>query len=75
VPSDPKPPKRIRDPDAIRKFKLERLGFPCEICELRPGTDAHHRRYRSQGGDDHENNLILLCRECHRDLHEGRLHL
>lgn len=61
--------------DAIREFKLRHLGEPCFHCERRPGTDAHHLRYRSQGGNDEEANLALLCRECHRDVHEGRLKL
>jgi 5-methylcytosine-specific restriction endonuclease McrA len=61
--------------DAIREFKLEHLGEPCFYCERRPGTDAHHIRYRSQGGHDEEQNLALLCRHCHRDVHEGRLKL
>lgn len=70
---DPRPPKRVRDPDALARFRLENLGEPCEACELRPGTDAHHVRYRSQGGDDAPHNLRWLCRDCHRDLHDGRV--
>lgn len=66
---DPRPPKRIRDPDALRRFKLEHLHEPCWVCELRPGTDAHHIVFRSRGGDDSPDNLILCCRSCHRDFH------
>ena len=73
VPSDFKTGPRIRDPDALARFKLAHLGDPCEICELRPGVDAHHVRYRSQGGDDVESNLIWLCRSCHDGIHNGRL--
>lgn len=69
---DPKPWARLRDKYVLELFRLAHLGEPCEQCERRPGTDAHHRVYRSQGGDDHPDNLAWLCRTCHRDLHEGR---
>jgi hypothetical protein len=29
--------------------------------------------FRSQGGDDHPENLRWLCRYCHDDLHAGRI--
>ena len=70
---DPRPPRRIRDPDAIARFRLEHLGEPCDICERRPGTDPHHVQYRSQGGADVPENLLWLCRTCHDDLHAGRI--
>lgn len=57
---DPKPPKRIRDPEALRRFRLEHLGEPCSVCERRPGIDPHHVQYRSQGGDDVPENLLWL---------------
>lgn len=66
---DPKPLKRIKDPAALKRFHLEHANEPCELCELRPGTDAHHVTFRSQGGDDGDWNLLLVCRPCHHDLH------
>ena len=66
---DPRPPQRIKDPDVLRRFRLENLGEPCQICELRPGTDAHHVVFRSRGGDDDALNLRWICRSCHRDIH------
>jgi hypothetical protein len=35
----------------------------------------HHIILRSQGGGDGEENLVLLCGECHRRRHEGRLEI
>jgi len=70
---DPKPAGRVKDPEALRRFRLERMGEPCELCEQRPGTDVHHRVFRSQGGNDEESNLILLCRICHDGIHAGRI--
>lgn len=70
---DWKPRKRTRDSLALRRFRLERIGEPCEICESRPGTEVHHSIFRSQGGDDEPSNFRWLCSSCHRDLHDGRL--
>ena len=64
---------RIVDLDLILRFRLEHLGEPCEVCELRPGVDPHHLRFRSQGGDDTDENLLWVCRSCHDGIHNGRL--
>ena len=66
---DWKPTKRIKDPSLIRRFRLEHAGEPCEVCELRPGIHAHHRKFRSQMGSDHESNLAWLCSVCHHAEH------
>jgi 5-methylcytosine-specific restriction endonuclease McrA len=68
-PADPRPPQRIKDPDTVKRFRLEHLGEPCEYCERRPGTDPHHRVFRSQGGNDEPANLMWLCRVCHDAAH------
>ena len=70
---DPKPEGRVRDPDALKRFRLEHLGEPCDFDCGRFGTDAHHRVFRSQGGNDEESNLIWLCRPCHDGIHAGRI--
>ena len=36
----------------------------CQICALK-GIQLHHIKYRSQGGKNYANNLILLCLLCH----------
>ena len=70
--SDWKPRPRLRDPEALARFRLERRGEPCECCERRAGTDVHHRVFRSQGGDDAPENLLWLCRPCHDEMHGAR---
>ena len=66
---DPKPARRVRDPEALRKFHLEHAGEPCENCAIRPGIHAHHMIFRSRGGDDVEGNLLWLCGPCHDEEH------
>ena len=67
--SDFKRGRRIKDPDAIARFRLEHLGEPCDDCELRPGLAVHHGKFRSQLGDDVESNFVWLCRVCHDARH------
>ena len=51
-------------PEETRRFIIERAGGKCEYCGKR-GEDIHYIKYRSNGGDNNKNNLILLCRRCH----------
>lgn len=73
MPPDPKPDARIRDSDTLRRFRLERQGEPCEVCERRPGTEIHHKTFRSQGGDDEASNLLWCCIYCHSEQHGIRV--
>lgn len=66
---DPRPPARVKDPDALARFRLEHLGEPCEHCERRNGAYIHHKTFRSQGGDDVPENLAWLCGVCHDAAH------
>ena len=52
----------------LRRHVVERDGGRCVLC-LQNGTDVHHVIYRSQGGTDSLNNLVLLCRHCHERAH------
>jgi 5-methylcytosine-specific restriction endonuclease McrA len=70
VTPDPKPTKRVKDPAALRAYRLEMQGEPCMACELRRGEHVHHVKFRSQGGGDVAHNLMWLCRYCH-DLAHG----
>lgn len=69
MPPDPKPAKRIRDQEALWRYRLKMANEPCERCELRPGIHAHHQIFRSQSGDDVESNWIWLCMVCHHAAH------
>jgi hypothetical protein len=73
VTSDPKPPKRIRDRDALLR-KLASSPLCRNGCGDR-ATDPHHILLRSQGGDDVEDNILPLCRLCHRMYHDGNITL
>ena len=67
--NDPKPERRVKDSTALRRFRLEHIGEPCEWCEMRPGVQAHHVQFRSQRGSDVDENLLWVCLICHGELH------
>ena len=72
MPSDWKPSPRIKDPEALKHFRLAHVNEPCEMCERRPGVHVHHVVFRSQGGGDVEGNLRWLCGACHDEAHGVR---
>lgn len=49
----------------------ERAAGYCELCglPLSGKVDLHHRKLRSQGGQDSPENLILAHHQCHMDVH------
>jgi 5-methylcytosine-specific restriction endonuclease McrA len=57
---------------AVRLAVLKRDGWRCQRCGGRTQLDVHHISSRARGGADTPENLIVLCRRCHRMLHEGR---
>lgn len=58
---------------ALKKYVLQRDGFKCRVCRFRCNLHVHHVRYRSQGGDDADYNLVTVCNECHELLHKNKI--
>lgn len=53
---------------------LNRDNYTCQCCKTKKGTlHVHHIVYRSNGGSDKMENLITLCEDCHKKLHDGEL--
>lgn len=54
-----------------RQRKLEAVGYRCECCDA---TDVplqvHHRRYTNLG-DEPDDDLVALCRDCHERYHDS----
>ena len=69
-----KRPRLRLDPepyDQLRKQILRRDGWRCQLCGSRRNLQVHHKELRSQQGDDDELNLITLCADCHKALHQS----
>lgn len=58
---------------ALLKQVYERDGWRCRSCHRRDCINAHHIKFRSQGGNDELGNLVSLCVSCHRAVHDGNL--
>ena len=56
----------------IRQEVFERDNYTCQRCFM-PGSHAHHVNYKSRGGLDIISNLVTLCTNCHREVHEHNL--
>jgi hypothetical protein len=64
--------KRRTVPPAIQRALRSRdRGCRFPGCENRRFLDAHHVQHWARGGETRLANLVLLCRRCHRLLHEG----
>ncbi|MCZ6711162.1 MAG: HNH endonuclease signature motif containing protein [Gammaproteobacteria bacterium] len=59
-------------PPALRRA-LHRRDKGCRFpgCEQTRHVDAHHIQHWAHGGETKLDNLVLLCRYHHRQLHEG----
>jgi 5-methylcytosine-specific restriction endonuclease McrA len=49
---------------------LRRDGWRCQLCGSMQNLEVHHIMFRSQNGDDSDENLITLCAECHARVHQ-----
>jgi hypothetical protein len=65
--------KRRSVPPALRRALEARDDSSCQWpgCTNRRYLDAHHRRHWAHGGETSLDNLILLCWQHHRLVHEG----
>jgi 5-methylcytosine-specific restriction endonuclease McrA len=69
--ADRKAQRRTSLPVAVRLNVRARDLQRCRWCE-RPGQQVHHVHYRSEGGQDEESNLVLLCQACHNLVHSNK---
>ena len=55
--------------DRIRDTRVRTTQGRCEQCSRAKPLHLHHKKFRSQGRDDREENLELLCVACHGGKH------
>lgn len=63
--------KRPGIPVELRATVRKRDGQCCWWCGGQ-AREVHHVNYRSEGGLDEENNLVLLCFHCHQMVHSSK---
>lgn len=55
----------------VNKKLLKDKKSRCQLCGKVGQTEKHHKKTKGSGGDDTEENLIEVCRQCHTKLHTG----
>jgi len=67
-------PTRLRLDSApyerLRQQVLRRDSWRCQSCGTMSNLEVHHKQFRSQSGNDSEENLITLCAACHEAIHD-----
>ena len=58
--------------ESLRQQVLRRDGWRCQSCGTMSNLEIHHKLFRSQSGEDSEENLITLCVCCHERMHIRR---
>jgi 5-methylcytosine-specific restriction endonuclease McrA len=57
----------------VKAFILNRDDHTCQHCKSKnKKLHVHHIIFKSNGGTDSPENLITLCEDCHKDLHENK---
>jgi len=54
--------------ESLRRQVLRRDGWRCQSCGTMANLEVHHKQFRSQSGQDSEENLITLCVDCHEEM-------
>lgn len=58
----------------VKSAVLNRDNYTCQICgEKDIRLEVHHIQFRSKGGSNRMDNLVTLCRDCHKQIHSGGL--
>ena len=58
---------RVIDKNICKSYQ----GLPCIVCGRAETTVGHHIRSKGSGGSDIDENLIPLCHEHHREIHDS----
>ena len=58
----------------VQKQAKQRDSFMCFICaEVSSMAQGHHMLLYSEDGPETVDNIITLCKQCHKDYHASRL--
>ena len=62
----------------VKEYVLFRDKHTCQYCKgesKEKKLEVHHIKFKSQGGSDKQDNLIVLCKVCHKKLHNQEIEL
>ena len=52
-----------------RERALRRARQHCQVCAAQAALEVHHSRYPRRWGAERKDELVVLCRTCHRMYH------
>ncbi|MBD3185741.1 HNH endonuclease, partial [Candidatus Bathyarchaeota archaeon] len=61
-----------------KAYVLHRDDYTCQHCKGRSGDSklhCHHVAWKSNGGSDRPDNLLVLCETCHLGVHDASIEL
>jgi hypothetical protein len=64
----------LKDYYNVKQYVLHRDNYTCQSgqkCKHHHRLHVHHKIFRSDGGSDAPENLVVLCETCHDNLHAG----
>ncbi len=54
-----------------KKQLTDAYGHACELCQKSGLIHVHHNNYKTRG-HEHDEDLMILCKDCHYKFHEAR---
>ena len=63
--------------DRVRNYIYSRDNYQCQRCGRRVPEvtiHCHHIKPLGIGGNNHPSNLLVLCIQCHKEVHEFKLY-
>ena len=64
---------REREHYIIQKKGKERDLYTCQICGSKEHVEGHHILNYQFGGGAEVDNIVALCRNCHKQVHRGMI--
>lgn len=68
-------PSRVKSKEAVAKVAaIKKCELPsCKNKDRHPAFHVHHIQHRATSGADAEDNLLLVCAQCHFLIHDGKI--
>ena len=56
---------RVSEWAQVKQHMIHKHGYHCEVCDYTLAIECDHIVPKAQGGNNTEDNAILLCPNCH----------
>ncbi len=64
---------RGREHCVVQKKGKARDLYTCQICGFHDHVEGHHILDYQFGGAASVDNIVTLCRKCHKEVHRGKI--